>query len=338
MKVLHVGTKTWPPSHGGVEKLVYDLAQGGGKVESWVLADDCTAPSERVGRLAPGLLASWRQVRALARRESIDLVHLHKETSIPLALLLRGAGLRCVLTLHGLAWRLARWSWPSRTALWGLDLVASLALQAVVFVGERDHRAYSRWLPTRRLVFIPNGVDVPPDSPLSGGGKGWVYLGRISPEKNVNALVEAALRAGMSLDLYGPLDERDKEFSARFRVLCAQDGIRWHGPLPYDQVPSTLAQYQVLANPSFSEGLPLSVLEAAAQGLFLVLSDIPQHRLLGFPEAHYVSPRNIVLDPMAIRAPCGTANQHHARVHFSLVSMVERYHQVYHRVAARPEP
>lgn len=327
MKVLHVGTKTWPPRHGGVEKIVYDLVSAAGAVESWVLADACEREEGRVGQLAAGLLPAWRQVRSLVRREGLDLVHLHKETSIPLALLLRLSGLRCVLTLHGLAWRLARWSLMQRAALWILDLAACLTMSAVIFVGERDHRCYRRWLPDRRLHLVPNGVEVPEASATAGAG--WVYLGRISPEKNVNALIDAALAAGIPLDLHGPLDERDAAFAARFRELAGQPGVRWHGPLAFEQVPAMLARHRVLANPSFSEGMPVSVLEAAAQGLFLVLSDIPQHRLLAFPETCYVDPAAIDLTSIPANPAGGEGNREHARRHFARERMVTRTHRVY---------
>lgn len=333
MNVLHVGTKTWPPRHGGVEKIVHDLATTAEGVETWVLADECASPTPRAGTLRPGLWGSFRQVVELVRGQGIDLVHTHKETSIPLALLLRAAGIPVVLTLHGLAWRLERWSLPARASLWLLDLAACLTLPAVVFVGRRDYEAYRRRLPGRRLWLVPNGVEVP----LTGGasGEGWVYLGRISPEKNVVALMEAARRRGLPLDLYGPLDERDAAFAARFRELAGEPGLRWHGPLDYLEVPARLAAHRVLVNPSFSEGLPVSVLEGASQGLYLVLSDIPQHRLLGFPDCAYVDPRRLDLADIPKRPEGGEANRCHARETYSLEGMRRGYLNVYRAVAGR---
>lgn len=337
MKVLHVGTKTWPPRHGGVEKIVHDLATATEGVENWVLADECAAPFPRTGALRPGLLGSFRQVVELVRGQGIDLVHAHKETSIPLALLLRAAGIPVVLTLHGLAWRLERWSMPARAVLWLLDLAACLTLPAVVFVGRRDYEAYHRRLPCRlrakRLWLVPNGVEVPPAPGEAASGEGWVYLGRISPEKNVVALMEAAQRRGLLLDLHGPLDERDAAFASRFRELAGEPGLRWHGPLDYLDVPARLAAHRVLVNPSFSEGLPVSVLEGAAQGLFLVLSDIPQHRLLDFPDCTYVDPRHLELAGIPERPEGGEANRRHARAAYSLESMRRGYLDVYRTVA-----
>ncbi len=334
MLVVHVGSKTWPPRHGGVEKVVYDLATGlpessvvfAGEVEE-------TKGNVPIHVQAAGLLGAMRQLSAFAAScPEKPLFHFHKETSIPLALLMRLKGQRCVLTLHGFAWRIARWSWLQRSALWLLDLAAYLLLQRIVFVGEHDWRAVRRWLPLSRLRWVPNGVETAesereqieePDS--------WVYLGRISPEKNLLGLLEEAGRKSIRLHVYGPLDERDPDFAACFRELAGQEGITWHGALPFEQVPPTLDRYGVLVNVSFSEGLPVSVLEGASRGLKLVLSDIGQHKLLGFPCVHYVQAEELCLEGPP-EGP-GDPNRLHAARRFSKQAMLQGYEAIYRELA-----
>mgnify|MGYP000697205758 CR=1 FL=1 len=111
VKVLHVGPKNYPPSHGGIEKIVYDLVEGMEGVESHVFTER-SSPEDlpRVLPLDSGGLGAVKQIRRYCREQAIDVVHLHKNRYIPHALLLRLAGIRCVLTIHGCAWRLSRWA------------------------------------------------------------------------------------------------------------------------------------------------------------------------------------------------------------------------------------
>ena len=328
MKVIHIGTKTWPPRHGGVEKIVHDLVQAGDPGETWVLANDCEVETDFVRRLRRFPPAALWQVVRLARSQGVRLIHLHKEPSILLALPLQLLGFRCVLTLHGFVWRVKRWPLWQRAAVWLLDLLAYLLVRRVVFVSERDWRAVRRWLPLKRLRLVRNGVALPPKDESAPRDRDWVYLGRISPEKNVNSLIEAASSAGIRLDLFGALDERDKRFAARFRTLSGSPGIHWRGPLDFALVPGTLARYRVLVNLSFTEGLPVSVLEGAAQDLHLVLSDIPPHRVLGFPDVSWVDPGAPTLREITWRVPTG-ANREHVRGHYSAEAMIDGYRDIY---------
>ena len=125
MKVLHVGPKTYPPAHGGVEKAVFDLVQGMPDVQSHIFTEWQSPDSQvRVKKLPKGLVSKWHQVKKYVIENGIDIIHLHKETFIPLAILLELSGFRCVITVHGCAWRLARWPLRYRLPLWLLDWAA----------------------------------------------------------------------------------------------------------------------------------------------------------------------------------------------------------------------
>jgi len=160
-----------------------------------------------------------------------------------------------------------------------------------------------------------------------------VFVGRLSPEKNVMSLICAAEASQLSLDLYGPLDQHDPDFvSEVLHVLSACRYVRWRGPIPFGEVRQTLQEYRVFVNPSFSEGMPVSVLEAAAEGLYLVLSDIPQHRLLQFPACHYVDPHHMSFDGLVGNLLDGAANYGHVRQKYGIENMVASYLKVYQEV------
>ena len=330
MKVLHVGPKNYPPSHGGVEKIVYDLVQGMEEVESHVFTEwNGYADRQRVRPLEPGVRGALRQIRRYCRDEAIDIVHLHKDRYIPHALLLSLAGVRCVLTVHGCGWRLARWPLYLRIPMFILDCAACFWGPTVVFVGERDWRLFKRLFLFRRLRLIRNGVEV--RCPCATERReALVYVGRLSSEKNVLNLIRCAESSAIPLDLYGPFDKHDPGFEIMVQeTLTGCQYVRWHGPIPFDQVRPTIRQYRGFVNPSFSEGLPVSVLEAAAEGLYLVLSDIPQHRLLDFPACAYVDPHAMNLGALPGTLPNGAENRKRIEEAFGADKMVSSYLAVY---------
>jgi glycosyltransferase involved in cell wall biosynthesis len=334
LKVLHVGPKNFPPDHGGVEKVVYDIITAMPQVQSYVLAEWHPASrGEHVCVLEKGFLPAVRQIRDFCRARAVDVVHLHKETFIPHALLLQTLGLRCILTIHGCAWRLARWIWYYRAALFLFDCLACVFLRCVVFVGRHDREFFKKLIFFRRLPLIGNGVtsyDIHP----ADRAKRLVYLGRLSPEKNILGLIRAAEKAHLDLDLYGPFDKHDPEFQqTSLRLLDQCKHAVWKGPIPSQAVQSTLAGYSTFVSLSFSEGMPVSVLEAASVGLRLILSDIPQHRLLRFPSCTYVSPHNPELDESMVFQGSGELNRTHAQDHFSVERMADQYLSLYRELA-----
>ena len=160
---------------------------------------------------------------------------------------------------------------------------------------------------------------------------GMVYLGRLSPEKNILRLIEAAEAAGVEVDLYGPFDRRDNKFrKAILERLQSSRYANWKGSVALEYIQSTLSMYRVFINPSFSEGLPVSVLEAAAEGLYLVLSDIPQHRFLKMPACTYVDPYALDLTcALSIRNSEGKCNREHVKREFDVRRMVEAYSEIH---------
>jgi len=334
LRVLRIGPKNYPPDHGGVEKNASLLVQLMPWIENHVFTEQ--EPREalpRVWVLPKGFMSQVKQLRQYAARNHIDIVHAHKETFIPLALCLKLCGYPCVVTVHGCAWRLRRWPRRIRVLLFLLDVVACWLMDATVFVGEHDYRLFRRIVPHKRLHLIRNGVTTDERKESQRTDRA-VYLGRLSPEKNIVALIEAATAAGLQLDLYGPLDRRDAEFQLRIKyALDNSKYVKWMGKVDAANIEDTLGKYRIFINPSFSEGMPTSVLEAASQGLFLVLSDIAAHRVLGLPGCLYIDPNNLSLQDVPSEVEMlhrkGRANRQHVKTRFSIQKTIEAYDELY---------
>jgi glycosyltransferase involved in cell wall biosynthesis len=136
-------------------------------------------------------------------------------------------------------------------------------------------------VPPSTLVVIPNGVDTRRYSPGPSVVKSdlyarrlFVYQGRISPEKNVEALLrgwrQADMGSGCKLAIVGggPLEASLKRFYGD------DDDILWLGYLANEQRRiDILRAADAFILPSFVEGLSLSLLEAMACGTACIATD-----------------------------------------------------------------
>ncbi|MDO8476016.1 MAG: glycosyltransferase family 4 protein [Candidatus Rokubacteria bacterium] len=133
-----------------------------------------------------------------------------------------------------------------------------------------------------RVELIPNGVDLRLFRPGDGErarGRRIVYVGRLSPEKNLQTVVEATASAGAGATLRlagsGPL-RADLDAQAR-----AQGGsVEFLGVVEQAKLPAVYTSSDVFVLASFTEGHPKVLLEAMACGLPCVASDCAGNRSL----------------------------------------------------------
>ena len=95
-----------------------------------------------------------------------------------------------------------------------------------------------------------------------------------------------------------------------------------------DLVYNVLENYNVFINPSFSEGMPVSVLEAAANKCYLVLSNIEAHKKLDFPDVTYIECQKIDLSDLNLEY-YGNNNYNHVLNKYSLKTMKDNYNKLY---------
>ena len=160
-------------------------------------------------------------------------------------------------------WRAARHVVMERVA--GLPDVFS----DIISISHFQHEAVAHHLPGRaRIHHVSNPIDVAPLGPKPAGHAGpLTFVGRLSPEKGPFLFAEAARRAGVEAVFVGdgPLRAELERRYPEARLLGWQEpaGVRHH-----------LRQAGALVFPSiWYEGQPLTVLEAAALGTPVIVSD-----------------------------------------------------------------
>jgi glycosyltransferase involved in cell wall biosynthesis len=247
----------------------------------------------------PALLVSF--VRA-ARRVDADLLHAHW---LPSGWVAARTGKPYVVQVWGTDVELARRA-PrlARGVLRGARLViaASTALaESARALGAVDVRV------------IPSGVDVPPEVGAEASPPEVLYAGRLSPEKGVLELVEAAHGMNLVVAGDGPL---------RKRVPGAL------GFVPHDELDRLYARAAVVACPSRREGFGVACLEAMAHGRPIVATNIGGLRDLVVdgetglvvpprdPAALRTALEQLLADPK-LRKRLGAAGRERARVRFS---------------------
>jgi glycosyltransferase involved in cell wall biosynthesis len=157
-----------------------------------------------------------------------------------------------------------------------------------------DHlREYG--FPLAKITAIPNGIDTRAWELTSPPAvvRRFLFLGRLDPEKGLFELLDALrglIRRHHDVRLTiageGPAEEL---LRSRCAELGLDDAVTFAGLVPYEQLGAVFDAHDCMVLPSYSEGMPLSVLEAAAHRRVLIITDVGDVRAL-FGDAVRICP------------------------------------------------
>lgn len=289
-----------------------------------------------------GFLGAEFQAGIHAKREfHPDLVHAHWwfPNGLAATWIARMASVPLVTTLHGTDVRMARNIPVSRPAFRHV-LQHSAAVTAV-----------SRWLAdetqaivsTRRPLVAPMPVATElfePDAAVTRQRR-LLFVGRLTPQKGVEMLVEALahLPTDVGLDIVGDGVAR-AALEAQVTSLGVGARVTFHGAVKQQALPAFYQRALALVVPSAEEGLGLVAVEAQLCETPVVafesggLPDVIQHDRTGVlvserTAAALSAALRAVLERADLGAALGAAGRLHALATFAPESVARRYADIY---------
>ncbi|HMK33911.1 MAG TPA: glycosyltransferase family 4 protein [Desulfomonilaceae bacterium] len=156
---------------------------------------------------------------------------------------------------------------PEATHARSVEEKVFAAANQVMVTTEAMQRDIATRIPavSPRVAVVPNYVDTDVFRPgiSTRDEKTLLFVGRISPEKNLQSLLEAILPLQVNLILIGEGRLRS-ELQTRFGALDGR--VTWEGNVPNAQLPHYMNEATAFVLPSLYEGHPKALLEAMACG------------------------------------------------------------------------
>lgn len=213
-----------------------------------------------------------------------DIVHYHTLGPSLFSFVPRLFGKKTVVTVQGLDWQRRKWSWFARIVLRAGEW-ASVHFPDQTIVVSRTLEEYYWQRYHKPVAYIPNGTVVRSQCAGSAlqrfglSARNYVlFMGRLSPEKNCDLLIEAfeQIETPMKLVFAGGSSHTDEYVSA----LRSHESnrIRFLGWLAGDDLEEVLTNTALFVLPSDMEGLSLALLDAMGAGLCVLASDVPENR------------------------------------------------------------
>lgn len=195
-----------------------------------------------------------------------------------------------IVSPHGMLdpWALGNSAWKKRLGAWLYENRNLRRAGCIHALCESEAASVREYGLSNPVCVLPNGVDLPCQRPsaaprwaggLPEGSRVVLYLGRLHPKKGLLNLVRAcasvalAIRKDWILVIAG-WDQGGHEAEVK-RLVCelgVEAAVRFVGPEFGEDKEASFRRAEAFVLPSFSEGLPVGVLEAWAYGLPVVMT------------------------------------------------------------------
>ncbi|HWL94848.1 MAG TPA: glycosyltransferase [Phycisphaerae bacterium] len=309
MNILHV-TQSLDPSWGGIARvlpmLAEQLKQAGVNSRIAVLSGDRFGTPAAIEGVEVRAYEAARKSRLGSAKAfdheirdlvgSADLVHLHGLWSAQnwsAGKAARKAGKPFIMTPHSMmmpwAWR--RSAWKKRPIGWLFEHHNLRTASRIHALAEGEARHIRALGFNQNVVVIPNGLSVeefrdfpPADAiearfPNTRKAKWVLFLGRIAEQKGIVEALRACFDTLASGKDWHLLIAGPDEFKMQPMLQAAigrkglGERVTFTGMLTREEARACLGRASILLQPSKSEGLSMSILEAMAAGLPVIISD-----------------------------------------------------------------
>ncbi len=296
LKIAIIGAKGVPATYGGVEKHAEELAVRLASREHRVFVycrpyyvdgdsqfkgvTRIIRPTVRQKHLEMIVHTGISTLDSL--RRDFDIIHFQSVDPAILSFLGK-ASARVVVTSHGRAYRVAKWGRYARSMSMLAERLFARVPQARIAVSKTLTEYYGRRYGCR-VSYIPNGVAVQNevgDDRVSGfslePGGYILFVGRLIRTKGCHLLIDAykSLNTEKRLVIVGDVGYPSQYYT----VLKANESerVRFLGFRFGEDLRQLLYNCSLFVQPSESEGLSMSLLEAMSMARPVVYSDIPEN-------------------------------------------------------------
>lgn len=285
-------------------RLAQSLHQNPTEIQIFGLEDRQTArdlvgwgdlPVQVYGMHGPGFFGYAPMLAPALAAAQLDLLHVHGLWMYPSVAGLHWARKHqrpYLITPHGMLdpWAVRNALWKKRLAGWLYEdahLRGAACLHALCESEAEAIRAYGLRNP---ICIIPNGIDRPADTPADppswqtgfpDGARVLLYLGRLHPKKGLLNLLRAwsmVRQARHSADdwrlVIAGWDQEGHEFELKSQAikLGIQETVFFVGSQFDEAKAASYRSADAFVLPSFSEGLPMTVLEAWSHSLPVLMT------------------------------------------------------------------
>lgn len=298
----------------------------------------------------------WASRRATLRalEEGCDLIHYNVWPSAVWSFLAERKGVKTLLMGHGFEWKRSKYNGLQRALLRLCEAWAARRHRHIVLCSREQTDWYVKHYGCAgRAVTIPSAVDLPEPAgrdgsvasggAIRGGRVAWerpytlLYMGRISPEKNVDLLIRAFARIRVErgltarLVIAGSMDASGAYGRKIRQLMDSCEAVEYVGEMFGEEKEALLRRTHLFCLPSSIEGLSVALLEAAAHRIPVLASDIPSNREALGDDAIWVRPDDLSSLEHAFRFLFpGTSPEDDARIR----DMLDRHAQrAYERIA-----
>lgn len=276
--------------------------------------------------------------------QNYDIVHYHTLGPSMFALLPRVFGKKTVVTVQGLDWKRKKWSRVARWVLRFCEWTSAKLPNKTIVVSHTLEKHYADRY-AKECVYVSNGTEIrarvaPGHINMLGlTPKNYVlFLGRFSPEKNCDLLIDAfeKIDTPMKLVLAGGSSHTD-EYAAKLKKR-ESDRIKVLDWLSGEALAELLTNAAVFVLPSDMEGLSLALLDAMGAGVCVLASDVAEN-VEAMGDAGFTFRRGdigdlrhmmgLLLSNPAIRASTGRRAQERVRREYLWEGVAEKMEQIY---------